>query len=172
MKLRSELQPPKLDEELVSQLSELANSIDGADSQSASQLVENFNSLSGLTMNYIDFQGIYGAEQHSDWVRRILSLKLVKIVDNVTRDELIEVLRRTEITPDMTQEEYLKAEAYEIVFNANVPMPNASSLLYYPLDYDARSNTWNGGRPISEYSPSLEEVVDTALSYKPQVLYI
>ena len=49
-------------------------------------------------------------------------------------------------------------------FDANVPMPKASNLIFYPPDYDADSNSWGGGRPVGEYDPTPEEIVEWALT--------
>jgi hypothetical protein len=46
-------------------------------------------------------------------------------------------------------------------FNDNVPYPNGANLFFYPENYNARRDN------ISEYKPTVEEVVDKALSYKP-----
>ena len=49
---------------------------------------------------------------------------------------------------------------YEL-FSKNVPHPNGANLFYYPENYNARKFN------IAEYRPTIEEVVDKALSYKP-----
>lgn len=46
-------------------------------------------------------------------------------------------------------------------FNENVPYPNGANLFFYPENYNTRRDN------ISEYKPTVEEVVDKALSYKP-----
>lgn len=47
------------------------------------------------------------------------------------------------------------------IFDNNVPHPNGSNLFSYPENYNARRDN------ISEYKPTVEEVVNKALSYKP-----
>ena len=49
------------------------------------------------------------------------------------------------------------------VFDANVPLDGASNLIFYPPDYDTDTNTW-GGRPINEYDPTPEQIVEWALA--------
>ena len=49
------------------------------------------------------------------------------------------------------------------VFDCNVPRPHASNLIFYPADYDHRSNTWGGGKPMRDYDPSPEQIVEWAL---------
>ncbi|HZY36754.1 MAG TPA: hypothetical protein VFE53_08910 [Mucilaginibacter sp.] len=55
------------------------------------------------------------------------------------------------------------AEMYEL-FSRNVPHPNGANLFFYPENYNARRDN------ISEYNPTVEEVVDKCLSYKPIML--
>lgn len=46
-------------------------------------------------------------------------------------------------------------------FDKNVPHPNGSNLFSYPENFNARKDD------LSKYNPTVEEVVDKALSYKP-----
>ncbi len=46
-------------------------------------------------------------------------------------------------------------------FDRNVPHPNGSNLFFYPENYKARKDI------ISSYNPSVEDVVQTCLNYKP-----
>jgi hypothetical protein len=50
------------------------------------------------------------------------------------------------------------------LFDKNVPYPNGSSLFFYPENYDARRDD------ISEYDPSVSEVVQKCMDYKPTQL--
>lgn len=159
MDLRPELMPPKLDEAKVTRLAALAGKIDGALPGLREDLLEEFNSEAGTSLRFTDFQGIYGAEEHDIWVRRLLMEQAVKPVPDVTRAELAEVVRRA-----MQPDHHPENEAYMAVFDANVPLPAASNLIFYPLDYDPATNTWGGGRPMGEYNPTPEQIVDWALS--------
>ena len=75
----------------------------------------------------------------------------------MTREELIEIGKRI-VAMDGTEEEIDKLTE---VFDKNVPYPNGSNLFFYPENYNSRKDN------ISEYSPSIAEVVDKCLSYKP-----
>jgi hypothetical protein len=75
----------------------------------------------------------------------------------MTREELI-VLGERIINSEGTEEEISKMIE---LFNKNVPHPKRAGLFYYPENYNARKDK------ISDYNPSVEEVVDKALSYKP-----
>jgi hypothetical protein len=46
-------------------------------------------------------------------------------------------------------------------FSNNVPHPDGAALFYYPENYNSKDYD------ISKYDPTVEEVVDKALSYKP-----
>lgn len=156
MDLRPELMPPALDEQLVARLVKLAVHLDGDPDEDRRA---EFNALVDRDIPMEEFQGICGAEDHADYVRRVLYHRLIKPAPDVTRAELAEVVRRA--MP--TNEFFDQHETYMAVFDANVPLPNASNLIFYPPDYDERTNTWGGGRPIGEYDPTPEQIVDWAL---------
>jgi hypothetical protein len=156
MELRQELTPPPLDEQLVARLADLADSIDGNPSET---LRAEFNKLAGTELPVSFFQGIYGSEDHANFVRRILRKQRIKPVPNVTREELVEIVLRA-MKPDRTG----LHEAYMAVFDCNVPRSHASNLIFYPGDYDRGSSTWGNGKPMSDYDPSPEQIVDWALN--------
>lgn len=72
MELRPELLPPVLDEALVDRLAELAARLDGAQPGQWEDDLAEFNQLAGTTIPFEEFQGIYGGEDHDDYVRRVL----------------------------------------------------------------------------------------------------
>ncbi|MQA39945.1 hypothetical protein [Rugamonas aquatica] len=156
MELRQELTPPQLDEQLVDRLAQLADAIDGNPSQA--QCAE-FNKLAGTELPVNFFQGVYGSENHTNFVRRVLRKQRIKPVPDVTREELVEIVRRA-MKPDRSG----LHEAYMAVFDCNVPRPHASNLIFYPADYDHNSDTWGGGKPMNDYDPSPEQIVDWALN--------
>ena len=49
-------------------------------------------------------------------------------------------------------------------FNKNVPHPNGANLFFYPENFNARKFD------RLNYNPTVEEVVDIALNYKPIIL--
>ena len=161
MELRPELMPPLLDEVKVSRLAELAAEIDGAGPGQWEDILAEFNRIAGTTFALEDFQGIYGAEEHDTWVRRILVGQCVRPVPDVTRAELVEIVRRA-----MPQSGDPAYEAYMAIFDANVPRRKTSNLIFYPPDYDAATNTWGGARQMGEYDPTPEQIVDWAMADK------
>lgn len=154
MNLRTELLPPVLDEELVARLARLADELDGNPDE---VLRSEFNQLAGTDVPMINFQGVYGSGGHASFVRRLLRKQLIKPVPEVTQGELIEIVRRAMKIGD-------SQEAYMDIFDANVPRRHASNLIFYPPDYDHRTNTWAGGRPVREYDPTAEQIVEWALA--------
>ena len=47
------------------------------------------------------------------------------------------------------------------LFNKNVPHPNGANLFFYPENYNARKDD------RSKYNPTVQEVIDKALNFKP-----
>lgn len=162
MDLRPELMPPVLDEVLVARLAQLAAAIDGARPGEWEDELLEFNRLAGTDIPFAHFQGIYGGEDHADWVRRVLNRERVRPVSGVTREELVEVVRRC-----LPQSGYWdQRDAWMAILDANVPRPRASNLLFYPPDYDESTNTWGGGRRMGEYNPTPDQIVDWALGFE------
>ena len=75
----------------------------------------------------------------------------------MTREELIEIGNKI-VNCEGTEKE--QDDMYEL-FSKNVPHPKGANLFYYPENYNARKDN------IADYNPTVEEVVDKALSYKP-----
>jgi len=75
----------------------------------------------------------------------------------MTRNELIELGNRI-TSPSGSEKD--QAELYDL-FSKNVPHPNGANLFFYPENYNARRDS------LKDYNPTVEEVVDRALSYKP-----
>lgn len=75
----------------------------------------------------------------------------------LSREELIELGKK------IVNSEGTENEINEMInaFNKNVPHPNGAGLFFYPENYNFRKDD------ISKYNPTVEEVVDKALNYKP-----
>lgn len=153
MELRPELKPPVLDDKLVERLAELADKIDGARPGEWDEWHDEFNRLAGTDIPFEHFQGIYGGERHIDWVRRVLSWKEIRPVANVTREELIEVARLA--MPQSGDPQY---DSYMKILDVNTD-GSGSRLIFEPNDLDRSTNTWGNGRPISEYNPTPEQII-------------
>lgn len=147
MELRPELCPSKLDDSIVSRLTDLAARIDGANPGLAEEDVADFNRLAGTAIPYDEFQGISGGEDHDEWVRRTLILNTLHPVD-LSRDEMAEIVARAlKRGPD--QDFYIE------LFRVNCSHRSTTDLLFWPnqipeLPKDRR--------------PTPEEIADIALS--------
>jgi len=75
----------------------------------------------------------------------------------MTREELIELGYKI-VNCEGTEEEI---DMMYDLFSRNVPHPDGANLFFYPENYNARRDD------LSQYNPTVEEVVDKALSYKP-----
>ena len=75
----------------------------------------------------------------------------------MTREELIE-LGNLIFNFEGTEEEHTDLL---LLFDKNVPHPKGSTLFFYPENFNARKDD------RSKYNPTIEEVVDKALRYKP-----
>lgn len=126
--------------------------------EEAADLIRTFNTFTGRDYDEHMFRHYWRSVSLDDFVRQAARPKPAPVPD-VTRAELAEVVRRA--MPGSGDSDY---EAYMEIFDANVPAAWASGLIFYPPGYDAATNTWDGGRPISEYDPTPEQIVDLALA--------
>jgi hypothetical protein len=85
------LRVPELDEDLVATLAELAEQLDGARSD-PDGLVQRFNALAGSRLMFEDFQGVYGAEEHRDFVVRVRLLALADARPHWTREDVVQAV--------------------------------------------------------------------------------
>src|SRR5438105_4438338 len=94
MQVRPDLLPPVLDEARVARLAELADRIDGAPESACDDDLAAFNAEAGTALAWLDFQGIYGGQDHDTWVRQVLAEPFEKRIPDITREELLELIRR------------------------------------------------------------------------------
>jgi hypothetical protein len=131
MELRQELMPPQLDETRVVRLAAIAAEIDGGErDETASQLAE-FNREAMTNLTFLDFQGIYGGQDHDTWVRKVLAGPYEYRLTDITRSELIEMAGRVmdaEI-PEHAQYFWLK------MLELNIPDARISDLFFWPGEY-------------------------------------
>lgn len=78
------------------------------------------------------------------------------IVTDATRDELISLGKQLlETTDDFEQGVLYK------VFNSHFSHPDVANLFFYPENYNARRDN------LSDYNPTVEEIVDIGINHKP-----
>jgi hypothetical protein len=125
MELRPELTPPALDESLVARLAELVSAIDGAPPGAWEDHLAEFNRLAGTSIPFEELQGIYGAEEYADYVRRVLYGRRVAPDPAITKTELTEIVSRV-----LSGGEH--RDFYMELFEVNCKHPSGSDLIYWP----------------------------------------
>ncbi len=74
----------------------------------------------------------------------------------MTRDELVEIGKKI-----VAGEGGAAVQARLVkLFDDNVPHPDGTNLFFYPENYDARRDD------VSQYHPTVEDVVDKCLAYQ------
>lgn len=152
MDLRRELMPPELDEQLVSKLCELSEDIDCGERDLTEHLVIEFNRLAATEFDFRDFQGIYGAQDHNTWVRKVLYEPYIQPVADVTKDELVEMARRGMECEGAEHD----VDFWLLMLEVNIPNERVMDLIFHPGVY------FGGAEFTRDLSPV--EVVDLALS--------
>ena len=100
------MQQPELDEDLVQRLATIAARLDGGDEISDASLLDEFNQLAGTDIPFLEFQGIYGAEEHIDCVRRVLTDRATEASPDLRREGLIEMFAK--VLDDPCDDPYLQ----------------------------------------------------------------
>jgi hypothetical protein len=77
--------------------------------------------------------------------------------NKLSRNELIQLGYKI-MTFKGTEEELMVLQE---LFNKNVPHPNGANLFFFPEKYNSKKHN------LASYNPSVEEVIDIALNYKP-----
>src|SRR6476659_7971095 len=125
MELRRELTPPELDESLAARLAELAASIDGAAAGEWEDDLAEFNRLAGTSIPFEEFQGIYGGEEHVNFVRRVLRRPALSADSNLSTAEMAEIVSRIIAGGK-------HCDFYVEVFRANCRHPSGTDLIFWP----------------------------------------
>jgi hypothetical protein len=125
VELRPELMPPILDEAKVLHLANLAAQLDGASPDQYEDDLAEFNRIAGTAFPIADFQGIYGAEEHEDWVRRILYQQFLKPSSDLSRAEIIEIVSRVMLIG-------ANYDFYLELFLVNCKHSAGSNLIFWP----------------------------------------
>ncbi len=125
MDLRPELLPPALDQMKLTRLARLAARLDGAAPGQADEELAMFNKIAGTSLEVRDFKGISGAEEHEDWVRRLLYQQRLSPDPNLTRGEMIEIVKRV-MALTANYDFFLE------LFLVNCKHPSMTDLIYWP----------------------------------------
>jgi len=139
--------PPVLDEAKVRHLADLASRLDGANCGQWEGDLAEFNQEAGTGDSIEVFQGIYGAENHEAWVRRVLDQQSLTPNSNLLRAEMAEIVLRVRACGadhDFDLE----------LFLANCKHPSGSDFISWPdLVSDLPQNR----------QPTDEEIADLAM---------
>lgn len=154
MELRPELMPSVLDEALVARLARLAERLDGAAEGERDDELAEFNRLAGTALPLQDFQGIYKALNPEDFVRDVLYRRSLKLVPDLSRAEMVEIVSRLQAGGD-------EHDFYFGLFELYCKHPEGSNLIDYP---DAVPELPKGREP------SADEIADCALNWEPRVV--
>lgn len=150
MKLRPELQPPRVPEERLAWLCAEIDRIEGLIGQgdgdeAAEAAVAAFNSDTGHAYTLHHFFEYWGACNVEEFALAAARPARPRVPD-ITRDELAELVRRVmDCAPDW--------EYYLRLLEVNVANPHMADLLFHP--------------PAELRDATPEELVDAALAYRP-----
>ncbi|MAE62403.1 MAG: hypothetical protein CMJ49_13735 [Planctomycetaceae bacterium] len=127
---------PEFDEGLVQRLADIADHLDGGDEVADAPLLEEFNKLAGADVPFSEFQGLYGAEDHVDYVRRLLTRTATDASPDLGREGLVEMFAR--VLADPGDDAYL-----EYVFTTvekTFGDDQVSDLVFWPGEYFGDGN--------------------------------
>ncbi|MER7585032.1 hypothetical protein [Kitasatospora sp. NPDC097691] len=148
MDLRLELLPPPVSRE---RLDELCREIERISdlvvlrSEDADEAIEAFNAMTGHDYGALDFAE-YDASRDLENFAREAARPAHPRVPDITRDELVEVVRRLSAA-------FPESDYYLRLLSANVSHPRVSDLLFHP--------------PAELQEASAEQIVEEALKYRP-----
>lgn len=122
---------PKLDEDLLQRLAALAARLDGGDENADASILAEFNQLAGTSIPFSEFQGIYGAEEHIDYVRRVLTDRATEALPGLERDALANMFAK--ILADPCDNAYLQYVFTTI--KRTLGDNQISDLVFWPGEY-------------------------------------
>ncbi|MGC4985905.1 hypothetical protein ACLQ18_35715 [Streptomyces sp. DT193] len=151
MNLRPELLPASVSrqrlEELCTEVERIADLLKTAP-EAAGEAIAAFNAMTGHDYEALDFAEYYGSRSLEEFAREA-ARPARPVVADITRDELVEIVRRLSMAGP-------ESDYYLRLLEANVPHPRVSNLVFHPSEHlrDA----------------SAEQIVDEALRYRPIAL--
>ncbi|MFJ6838697.1 hypothetical protein [Streptomyces sp. NPDC091209] len=116
--------------------------------EAAGEAIKAFNAMTGHDYVALDFAEYWGSRSLEEFATEAARPVYPRVAD-VTRDELVEIVRRL-LTVSPESDYYLQ------LLEANVPHPGVSDLIFHPSD--------------DLQDASAEQIVDAALKYRPIAL--
>lgn len=147
--LRPELLPAPVPEarlrELSREIERIEHLLHRGERATAQAAIDAFNENTGHAYDAYDFLAYSGSRTVEEFAREAARPAYPRVPD-ITRDELVEIVRRIlEFGPDV--------DYYTLLFETNVVHPTASTLIFHP--------------PPGLENASAEEIVDAALACPP-----
>lgn len=136
---------PKIDADLVQRLATIAARLDGGDKRADAPLLDEFNRLAGTDIPFSEFQGISGAEEHIDYVRRMLIDRATDASPDLGREDLMAMFAKVLANP--RDDEYLQYVFTTI--KQTYGDPQVSDLVFWPGAY------FGDGNNLRELTPEL-----------------
>jgi hypothetical protein len=149
--LRPELLPPPVSRQRLDELScEIDRIADllAVRSEAADKAVRAFNAMTSHDYVAFDFAHYHGSSSAEEFAKEAARPARPRVAD-ITRDELVEIVRRVLVASPET-------DYYLRLLEANVLHPAVSGLIFHP--------------PEDLRDASAEEIVDEALRYRPIAL--
>ncbi|KIZ17585.1 hypothetical protein [Streptomyces natalensis] len=151
MDLRPELLPPPVNrqrlDELCAEVERIADLLEAAP-EVAGEAIAAFNAMTGHDYLALDFAEYHGSRSLEEFAREA-ARPARPVVADITRDELVEIVRRLLIAAP-------ESGYYLRLLEANVSHPRVSNLVLHPSDH--------------LQGASAEQIVDEALTYRPVAL--
>jgi hypothetical protein len=144
MELRAELLPPRVTPQRIEELGCEIDRIAELRGTAAQEAMATFRETTGH--DYSEFENYWAAESREEAATRAARPTCPRVPD-ITRDELVEIVRRIRTCLPPDQDWYL------LVLKSNTIHPAPSDLIFWP--------------PPELESASAEEIVDAILSYRP-----
>lgn len=138
-------------ESLVARLIRYAEEIDYGNPEETQAQLAAFNKEAKTNLEFGDFQGIYGGQEHHEWVRKVLTIPYEVRVPDMERSELVEMARRVMDgdAPDHAIEFWIR------MLEINIPNERVSDSIFWQSEYF--------GDPDYSQELSPEQIVEIAL---------
>jgi hypothetical protein len=160
MELRPALMPPEFGEEFLERLCELARQLEDCclDFQDCEGMRAEFNRLAQTSLELRQFS-FSGATDAETFVRGVLNSKCDMRVPDVTRSELLEMLRRV----SENEGEEHEVDFWLELLRINIPDDQISDLIFWPDEYFASDPD-----APAELDLTTEQMLDIALKKGPK----
>lgn len=134
-------------DELCAEVERIADLLE-ARPEAASEAIAAFNATTGHDYEPLAFAEYYGSRSLEEFAREA-ARPARPVVADITRDELVEIVRRLLMAAP-------ESDYYLRLLEANVSHPRVSDLLFHPAD--------------ALKDASAEQIIDEALKYRPIAL--